>query len=328
MSAGSDHSPGAGQGHHGHGHRHHHHGHAHAHGHVTPGSGNARAFAIGIALNGAFVLVEAGVGLYANSVAVLADAGHNLSDVLALALAWGAQALARLPPSARYTYGLRSSTIWAALANAGILLLAVGSIAWEALGRFGAPPAVQPGWIIAIALAGVAVNGATAALFHSAKDGDLNARGAYLHMVADAAVSLGVALAGAAIIATGWLWLDPAVSLLVSVFIIYASWGLLRESLDLSLHSVPGAIRVAAVKDCLERLDGVASVHDLHVWAMSTTETALTAHLVIPEGHPGDDFLAHAAHELEHRFGICHATLQIERGDTGHPCKLAPDEVV
>ena len=287
-----------------------------------------RAFAIGIAINTCYVVIEGVVGLYANSVAVLADAGHNLSDVLALILAWGAAALARRRSSQRFTYGLGSSTIWAALINAVVLLVAVGSIAWEAIGRLFQPATLHPVWIIAVALAGVLVNGATAALFFAGRQRDLNVRGAYLHMAADAAVSLGVAVAGGVIIATGWLWIDPAVSLVVSAFIVYGTWGLLLEALGMSLHSVPSSVRYASVMDYLGGLPGVDSVHDLHVWGMSTSDTALTAHLVMPKGHPGDAFLEDAAHQLERRFGICHATLQIEHGDAGHPCKLVEHHVV
>ena len=286
-----------------------------------------RAFALGVALNAGYVVVEGAVGFHANSVAVLADAGHNLSDVLALVLAWGAGALARRRASERFTYGLGSSTIWAALVNAVALLVAVGSIAWEAIGRLFDPPTMQPVWIIAVALAGVAVNGATAALFFGGRKRDLNVRGAYLHMVADAAVSLGVAVAGGLIVATGWLWLDPAASLAVSAVIVYGTWDLLREALGMSLHSVPSSIRYATVMDFLTGLPGVDSVHDLHVWGMSTAETALTAHLVMRHGHPGDAFLEHTAHELEKRFGISHSTLQIEHGDAG-PCKLEEHHVV
>jgi cobalt-zinc-cadmium efflux system protein len=281
-----------------------------------------RAFAIGVVLNAVFVAIEGAVGFYTNSVALLADAGHNLSDVLALVLAWGAGALARRRASERFTYGLGSSTIWAALINAVALLLAVGSIAWEAVGRLFEPPTMQPAWIIAVALAGAVVNAATAALFFGGRNRDLNVRGAYLHMAADAAVSLAVAAAGGLILATGWMWLDPAVSLVVSAVIVYGAWDLLREALGMALHSVPSSIRYAAVLDFLDGLPGVDSVHDLHVWGMSTAETALTAHLVMPEGHPGDAFLEHAAHELERRFGIGHSTLQIEQGDAG-PCRLA-----
>lgn len=287
-----------------------------------------RAFAAGIALNVAFVLVEAGFGLYAGSLALLADAGHNLSDVLGLGLAWGAAALARRPPSGRYTYGLRASTIWAALANAVALLVAVGAIAWEAIGRFGNPLAIDSRIVIAVALVGVVVNSATAAFFLRGKDRDLNLRGAYLHMAADAAISLGVAVAGALILWTGWSWIDPLVSLSIAALIVYGTWGLLRESLALALHSVPDSIELGAVRAFLERLPGVASVHDLHVWAMSTTESALTAHLVMPAGHPGDAFLDGACRELERRFGIGHATLQIEIGEPANACRLESDRVV
>jgi cobalt-zinc-cadmium efflux system protein len=296
--------------------------------HHLPRELPTRAFAIGIALNVAYVLVEAGVGVYANSVALLADAGHNLSDVLALLLAWGAGVLARRPASQRFTYGLGSSTIWAALINAVVLLIAVGSIAWEAFGRLFTAQSVQPSWIIGVALAGVVVNGFTAAMFFHGSKRDLNLRGAFLHMAADAAVSVGVAAAGGLIILTGWLWIDPAVSLVVSALIVAGTWELLREALGMSLHSVPSSIQYAAVMDYLAALPGVSSVHDLHVWGMSTSETALTAHLVMPDGHPGDDFLDHTAEELERRFGIGHATLQIECGNASHPCKLVRHHAV
>lgn len=294
------------------------------HRHALP----TRAFAIGIALNVAYVFVEAAVGFYANSVAVLADAGHNLSDVLALLLAWGAALLARRPSSQRFTYGLGSSTIWAALINAVVLLVAVGSIAWEAFGRLFAAQSVQPAWIIGVALAGVVVNGVTAAMFFHGSKTDLNLRGAFLHMAADAAVSVGVAVAGGLIILTGWQWIDPAVSLVVSALIVVGTWELLREALGMSLHSVPSSIRYTAVMEYLADLPGVASVHDLHVWGMSTSDNALTAHLVMPDGHPGDDFLDRTADDLEEKFGIGHATLQIECGDAGHPCKLVRHHVV
>ena len=287
-----------------------------------------RAFAIGVLLNAAFVLVEVAFGLYADSLALLADAGHNLSDVLALALAWGAAALARRPPAGRFTYGLRGSTIWAALANAMILLIAVGAIAWEAVHRIGDPAPVAGGVVIAVATAGVAVNAATAALFLRRRKHDLNARGAFLHLVADAAISLGVALGGMAILWTGWNWLDPAISLGVAAAIVAGSWGLLRESMALALHCAPRGVDPAGVRAYFAALPGVAGIHDLHVWAMSTTEIALTAHLVMPAGHPGDHFLADAAHELARRFGIGHATLQIEHGNGERRCHLEPEDVV
>ena len=304
------------------------HDHSHTHTHAHGPARHDRAFALGVGLNVSFVLIEAGFGFYANSIALLADAGHNLSDVLGLLLAWGAAALARRPPSERYTYGLRSTTIWAALANAVALLVAVGGIAWEGATRIMQPEAVVGGVVIAVALAGVVINGATAALFLRGKERDLNIRGAYLHMAADTAVSLGVAVAGAALLWTGWAWIDPAVSLAIAALIVWSTWGLLRESLALSLHSVPDGIELAAVREHLALLPGVSAVHDLHVWAMSTTETALTAHLVIPGGHPGDAFLERSSHELEHHFGIGHVTLQIETGDRDAQCRLESDEVV
>ena len=287
-----------------------------------------RAFALAVALNAAFVLLEAAMGLYAGSLALLADAGHNLSDVLALSLAWGAAALARRPPAGRFTYGLRGSTIWAALANAMLLLVAVGAIAWEAVHRFSSPAEVSAGVVIAVALAGVVVNTATAALFLRRRHHDLNARGAFLHMAADAAISLGVALAGVAILWTGWGWLDPAISLVIAAAIVAGTWELLRESLALALHSAPRGVDPARVRAYFAALPGVAGIHDLHVWAMSTTEVALTAHLVMPGGHPGDQFLADAARELQHRFGIGHATLQIEHGNGERRCHLEPEDVV
>lgn len=301
---------------------------SHQHEHGKESRRFDRAFAIGVALNVTFVLVEAGFGFYADSVALLADAGHNLSDVLGLALAWGAGVLARRAPEGRFTYGLRGSTIWAALANAIALLVAVGAIAWEALQRLTNPAPVAAGVVIAVACGGVAINGASAALFMRGRHKDLNVRGAFLHMAADAAVSLGVALAGLGMLWAGWTWLDPAASLVIAALIVYGTWGLLGESLALALHSAPRNIELAAVRAHLVRLPGVGGVHDLHVWAMSTTEVALTAHLVMPEGHPGDAFLERVAHELSDRFSIGHATLQIERGDTGNRCRLEPEEVV
>ena len=287
-----------------------------------------RAFAIGVALNTVFVVVEAGFGLFANSLALLADAAHNLSDVLGLLIAWGAVSLARRAPSARFTYGLRGTTILAAMANAVLLLFACGGIAWEAVGRFGHPVESSGAVMIWVAAAGVLVNSATAALFRRERHRDLNVRGAYLHMVADAAVSLGVAVAGAAILATGLQWLDPVVSLLIVAVILFGTWSLLRDSLALFLHAVPSGVEPAAVRGHLAALPGVAEVHDLHIWAMSTTETALTVHLVMPEGHPGDAFLNDLGRTLDTRFGIHHATVQIEVGDTAAACELAPEHRV
>lgn len=322
---------------HDHGHRHDHTGKGrHAHGphgqHHGPGHGHAparfgTAFAVGIALNTGFVLVEAAFGLLSDSVALLADAGHNLSDVLGLVVAWAAATLGRRAPSARFTYGLRSSSILAALFNAVFLLVATGGIAWEAIGRLQAPPPVAGGTVIVVALIGIAINGITAWLFASGRESDLNIRGAYLHMLADAAVSAGVVLAGIAILATGWTWIDPLVSLVIVAVIVAGTWGLLRDSVILSLAAVPPGIDPAAVRRCLAERPGVAEVHDLHVWAMSTTETALTAHLVMPAGHPGNHFLGECAQVLRERFGIAHVTLQVELAG-GPACALAPESVV
>jgi cobalt-zinc-cadmium efflux system protein len=310
-----------------------HHAHAghgqcgHAHGHAHAPASYGTAFAVGIGLNLAFVVIEAGYGFASNSMALLADAGHNLSDVLGLVVAWVATILVRRPPDRKYTYGLRGSSILAALFNSVFLLVAVGAIAWEALQRFGHPAPVAGKTVMIVAAIGIAINGLTAWLFASGAKGDINIRGAFLHMAADAAISAGVVLAGLLILLTGWLWLDPLVSLLIVAVIVWGTWGLLRDSLAMSLGAVPRGIESKAVRDHLEGLPGVASLHDLHIWAMSTTETALTAHLVMPGGHPGDAFLIDACHQLAERFGIGHATLQIE---TSHEvaCALAPDHVV
>jgi cobalt-zinc-cadmium efflux system protein len=302
---------------------HSHHGHHHAH---APQPGHGRAFAIGIALNLAFVAIEAGYGFIADSMALLSDAGHNLSDVLGLAIAWGAAILARRSPTERFTYGLRSSSILAALFNAILLLVAVGGIVWESIQRLIEPAPVAAGTMMIVAGIGILVNGFTAFLFMSGHH-DLNIRGAFLHMVADAAVSLGVVLGGLAILWTGAAWIDPVLSLVIAAVIVWGTWGLLRQSLALSLHGVPGSINLPEVRQALERMPGVARVHHLHVWAMSTTESALTVHLVMPGGHPGDDFLARAQHDLKTRFGIDHSTLQIEVHSPGghdhhHDCPL------
>ncbi|HEX3555451.1 MAG TPA: cation diffusion facilitator family transporter [Thermoanaerobaculia bacterium] len=306
------------------GHAHHHHGHGHSHAPASFG----RAFALGVGLNLAFVVLEATWGVISHSLALLADAGHNLSDVLGLGLAWGATVLARRVPTERRTYGLRRSTTLAALFNAVLLLAAVGAIAWEAIGRLGNPPPVEGGTLVWVAAVGIAVNTATALLFVAGRKSDLNVRGAFLHMAADAAVSLGVLLAGAVILATGWRWLDPAVSLLISVVILVGTSGLLRDSFNLALDAVPPGIRIADVRRFLEGLPQVCEVHDLHVWGMSTTETAMTAHLVIPNHQPDDCFFRDAAREMHDRFGIEHVTLQVENGDPDAPCRQAPDHVV
>ena len=304
--------------------------HGHAHGHAHGSADYGRAFAIGVALNLGFVAVEAAFGLLSGSLALVADAGHNLSDVLGLLLAWGASVLVRRRPTLRRTYGLRRSSILAALVNAVFLLVAIGAIAWEAARRFGEPGPVAGGTVIGVALIGLAVNGATALLFLRGQRADLNIRGAFLHMAADAGVSLGVALAGVAILLTGWRWLDPAVSLAVVAIIFVGTWGLLRDSVNLALDAVPEGIDAAAVEAHLRGLPAVAGVHDLHIWAMSTTETALTAHLVLPGGRGGDALLARACRELRDRFGIEHSTLQVEHGDPAFPCacSLAPPSAV
>lgn len=300
------------------------HGHRHAHGPTSFG----RAFAIGIVLNAGFVIVEAAFGLLSGSLALVADAGHNLSDVLGLLLAWGASVLVRRRPTPRRTYGLRRSSILAALINAAFLLVAIGAIAWEAIGRFRSPEPVAGGTVIGVALVGIVINTATALLFMSGQKEDLNIRGAFLHMAADAGVSLGVVLAGVALLFTGWIWLDPVVSLIIVAVIFVGTWGLLRDSVNLALDAVPEGIDPAVVTAYLARLPGVGDVHDVHIWALSTTETALTAHLVTPEGNDGDALLARMRRELHERFGIEHATIQLEQGDPAHPCELAPAHAV
>jgi cobalt-zinc-cadmium efflux system protein len=285
------------------------------------------AFALGIGLNLTFVAVEFTYGVLANSVALIADTGHNLSDVLGLVIAWIASVLTRRAPSSRYTYGLSGSSILAALFNAVLLLVAVGAIAWEAVLRLFHPEPVASGTVMIVAAVGIIVNGVTAALFASGRKGDLNIRGAFLHMVADAAVSAGVVVASLIILYTGWLWLDPLTSLAIVGIIVWGTWSLLRDSLAMSVDAVPPSIDPQAVRNYLVSCAGVAAVHDLHIWPLSTTENALTAHLVFPAGHPGDEFLLNAATELKHRFGIGHTTLQIEISEQT-ACHLAPDHVV
>jgi cobalt-zinc-cadmium efflux system protein len=283
--------------------------HNHSHSHAA---NYGRAFVIGIALNVVFVLVEAFYGWQADSLALLSDAGHNLSDVLGLLMAWGGFYLARLRPNRKHTYGWGRATILAALFNALILLIATGGIVWEAIFRFSHPVPIQGGIVMLVAGVGVFINGITAWLFMSGNKDDLNLRGAFLHMAADALVSLGVVIAGALFIWTGWAWLDPAISLVIAVVILLGTWGLLRQSLHLTLDGVPASIELDAVKSYLSALPDVSEVHDLHVWAMSTSDTALTVHLVMCNGHPGDDFLNRVAEELHHDFAIEHATIQIE----------------
>ena len=298
---------------------------AHGHHHAPPADMGA-AFAIGIGLNTLFVAAELAAGLMSGSLALLADAGHNLSDVLALGLAWGASVLARRAPTGRRTYGFRKATILASLANAVVLLLAVGAIASEAIHRFGAPAPVATNIVMLTAGLGVLINGLTAMLFLRGQ-GDLNVRGAFLHMASDAAVSLAVVIGALVMARTGLGWIDPALSLLIGAVIVWGTWSLLRESADLALDAAPRGVDVEAVRHWLADLPGVAEIHDLHIWAMSTTETALTAHLLRPENSDGDAFLRSACEGLEHRFRIGHATLQIET-DPAAACRLAPAEVV
>ena len=291
---------------------HHHQGHGHGHSHAP--ASHSPAFAIGVTLNLAFVVVEAAAGFLSGSMALVADAGHNLSDVLSLALAWGASVLAQRPAAGRFTYGYKSSTILAALANAGLLLVAIGGIAFETLHRMAAPPAVEGRTMMIVAGIGIFINAGTALLFVRGRQHDLNIRAAFLHMAADALVSLGVVLAGAAILLTSERWIDPATSLIIVAVIAWGTWGLLKDSVALALNAVPAHIDEGAVRSYLGALPGVAAVHHLHIWPTSTTEVALTAHLVIPAGHPGDAFLRDLAHELEHNHGIGHATVQVETG--------------
>ena len=310
----------------GHNHSHDHGGHSHGGGHHHHGDPNnhGRAFVIAIALNVAFVVIESAYGFMANSTALLADAGHNLSDVLGLLLAWSAAILARKVPSGRYTYGLRSTSILAALANAMFLLVASGAIVWEAIQRFSQPPVVAGMTVTLVAGVGIVINGLSAWLFVKGSKGDLNIRAAYLHMAADAAVSLGVVVAGVLMMFTGWFWLDPVTSLLIVAVIVAGTWGLLRESLQLALNAVPTHIDVSEVEAYLRQCPGVTDIHDLHIWGMSTTESALTVHLVMPEGYPGDAFMDVIMHTLNERFSVHHSTLQVEQGTTSHTCALHP----
>ena len=314
-----------------HAHDHNHAGHDHAahdhrpghhHHHHVPSSFD-RAFAIGVGLNVTFVVAEVIFGLRAHSLALTADAGHNLGDVLGLVLAWAGSVLARRGPTPRRTYGLRRFSILAAIANAGFLLIAVGAITLEAITRFRHPEPVASGTVMVVATIGILINLGTALGFMRGRDQDINLRGAFLHMMGDALASAGVVAAGLLIGLTGWLWLDPAVSLLLVGLITWASWGLAKDSLNLALDAVPPGVDPSAVEAMLAGLDGVVEVHDLHIWAMSTTEVALTAHLVRPLGGEEDAIIYSACRLLRTRHGIAHATLQFERGLATHPCEQA-----
>lgn len=308
-----------------HDHDHSHHDHDHV-GHSHAPKDFGFAFAIGTALNLGIVVLEATFGILSNSMALLADAGHNLSDVFGLLMAWGASTLVKRAPSARFTYGLGSTSILAALANAIFLLVASGGIAWEAIQRFSQPEPIAGLTVMIVAGIGILANSFTAWLFLSGRADDINIRGAFLHMAGDAAISLGVVVAGFAIMKTGWLWVDPLVSLLIVALIVWGTWGLLRDSVTMALHAVPAGVDPDKVRSSLETLPGVSKIHDLHIWPLSTTSTALTCHLVMPSGYPGDAFIADIAKMMRERFKIGHVTLQIERDPA--ECVLEPDNIV
>ncbi len=308
---------------HGHEDRHAHgaaHGHSHGHGHAHAPANLDRAFAIGIAINLAFVVVEAFYGWKADSLALLADAGHNLGDVLGLVLAWAGAFAGRLAPDERHTYGWKRASILAAFANSLLLLVAIGSLAWAAIGRLATPAPIDAGIVMVVAAIGIAVNGATALLFLRDRHGDLNARGAFLHMAADAAVSAGVVIAAALTLRLGWTWLDPAVTLAIALVILIGTWGLFSDSLHLMFDGVPSSIDLDAVRAELSALPGVTCVNDLHVWATGTTQVALTAHLVTPGGHPDDAFFRDAAARMQKQFAIGHVTLQAATEALMEPC--------
>ena len=310
---------------HGHDHGHDHHDHDHSHGGHSHAPANFdRAFAIGIAANTAFVAIEAYYGWHVNSLALLADAGHNLGDVAGLLLAWGAAMAARMKPAARYTYGWKRASILAAFANATLLLVAMGSLAWEAIGRLGTPEPMHGVTVMAVAGVGIFVNLGTALMFMRGRHDDINVRGAFLHMAGDALVSFGVVVAGALALWLGWSWLDPVVSLAIAAVIVAGTWGLLRQSLHLMFDGVPAHIDIAAVRLQLESLPGVSRVHDLHVWATGSADVLLTAHLVMPAGHPDDAFLEAATLGLRDKFRIGHVTLQVVREPFMALCDAPP----
>ena len=313
---------------HTHHHDHHDHGHSHGHNHSHAPADFGRAFAIGVALNTGFVIVEAVYGFLANSLALLADAGHNLGDVLGLLMAWGAAVLVKRRPTARHTYGMKRSSILASLFNAVLLLVAVGMILWEAVQRLVRPEPVAETTVIWVAAIGIAINTATALMFMRGGKDDINIRGAFLHMASDAAVSLGVVIAAVAVMFTGWLWLDPAVSIVIALVITWGTWSLLSASVNLALDAVPANIDPQKIDAYFAALPGVTEVHDLHIWAMSTTEVALTAHLVRPGAGLDDELLGKVCHDMQEKFGIGHVTVQVEHGDPDHACRLAPAEVV
>ncbi len=272
-----------------------------------------RAFAAGVLLNVIFVAIEAGYGVAAGSLALIADAGHNLSDVLSLLLAWSAALLAKKPATEKRTYGFRKVTVMASLASAILLLVALGGITWETIGRFFDPTPVEGMIVITVAAIGVVINTLTALLFVSGRKHDLNIQGAFLHMAADAGISLGVAVAGVIIMATGWLFVDPLISLLIVAVILAGTWSLLRDSMNFAIDAVPGGIDITAIKRYLTGLENVSQIHDLHVWPMSTTEVALSVHLIIDDDSLINSFLSELQRQLHDRFNIDHSTIQIER---------------
>lgn len=305
-------------------HAHHHeHDHMGSHAHAHLSSDIGFRFFLAIALNALFVAIEYGFGIYANSTALLADASHNLTDVLGLVLAWAAASLNNARPSTRYTYGFRSSTIWAALANSVLLLLACGGIGWEAIQRLQSPHPVGGPTVVAVAATGIAINGISAWLFYRSGKNDINIRGAFIHMLSDALVSLGVVVAGVVITYTGWNWLDACISLAIVAIIALSSWGVLREAVQLSLYAVPEQVSLKDVRDFLGEQHGVAAVQDLHIWGVGTSDIALTARLVMPSGSTGDAFLQELAHELKDKFSIAHSTIQIMSASDSDTCAFS-----
>ncbi|MEI8070633.1 MAG: cation diffusion facilitator family transporter [Planctomycetota bacterium] len=303
-------------------------GHSHQHAHRLSLENFDRSMAIGVGLNALFVGLEVVAGSLAGSLALLADAGHNAGDVVGLLLAWGASTLARRPPTRRYTWGFRRSTIYAAFGNAVMLLAACGAILWEAVHRLKSPEPVLGATMIAVAAVGVVINTLTALLFLQGRSSDANLRGAFLHMAADAAVSAGVVVAGVAIVLTGWAWIDPAMSIVVAMVIVVGTWDLFRESIDLTLDAVPRGIELEDVMDLLAAIPGVAEVHDLHVWNASTSEISLTVHLVVPDAKEHSPVLKRASQALRERFGVAHTTIQIEQRATGNECLQRPRDVL
>ncbi len=304
-------------------HEHHAHAHAHAHGHshvLTPDGINKR-MGIAVVLNLVFVVIESSFGFLSNSVALIADAGHNLGDVLGLICAWAAIVLTRRPPAGKFTYGLGRSSVLAALTNAVLLLVACGAIAWEAIMRLASPPVVAGATVMGVAGVGIVLNGISAWLLHGGSHGDLNRRSAFLHMLGDAAISAGVLVSGGLIVYTGWNWLDPVVSIAIVAIILATTWSLLRDSINLSLDAVPEGVNSTAVMSFLSGQRGVTDVHDLHIWALSTTSVALTAHLVVPDREAEDALLGLLTPHLKRQFRIDHATLQIERDRCDHGCR-------